>query len=49
MSSEWNEAQRTLKSEVKRIGDSLNGGKYLVGGSLSLADVLIASALVAAF
>lgn len=44
----WNDASKDLKTFVKTVNSAVAGG-YLVGGQLSLADVIVATALMVPF
>lgn len=46
---DWNEAAKNLKSHCKVLNTALEGKKFLVGDSLSLADIVVASVLMYAF
>jgi glutathione S-transferase len=43
--SSWNEASKDLKAHCKVINNALEGKQWLVGNSITLADVLVASTL----
>lgn len=46
---DWNDAAKNLKSQCKVLNTALEGKKFLVGDSLSLADVVVASTTMYAF
>lgn len=43
----WNEANKNLKAQCKVLNTALDGKKFLVGEELSLADLVVASVLMA--
>ena len=43
--SNWNEASKDLKAHCKIINNALEGKQWLVGNSMTLADVLVASTI----
>ena len=48
--SQWNEANKELKAQIKLINKALTEGNgYLVGGAFSLADIFVAITLATPF
>lgn len=45
----WNDASKELKSLVKLLQNALAGNQWLVGNSMSLADIFVATTLLAPF
>jgi elongation factor 1-gamma len=47
--ADWDQAGKDLKAHAKTLNTALEGKKYLVGNSVSLADLVVASMLQYAF
>lgn len=48
--SAWKDAEKELKNQVKLVNKALTDGNgFLVGGTLSLADIFVAMALSTPF
>jgi elongation factor 1-gamma len=49
MQNDWNDAAKNLKAYMKVINTSLEGKKFLVGAEATIADVIVAAALMLNF
>jgi len=49
MQGAWNEASKNLKAHIKMLNTALEGKQWLVGNTVTLADVIVSLSLATSF